>query len=305
MRSLLFALAFWLADVPERFVLFGGVVRRLKDTPHEDDPVPVLKDAANRGIATAAFSASPTHAFAAVVTGSGAGARLRAGSATTGAQADLREVGGLKGALGQPVWALTGAKDAAGAVGLITMGGRLYSFTADGRPAQRVEWQGDPGSITAISVAPDGRRVALVSGGKLYRTVLSSSVDGVVLSGPEQVLPPNLKSVTAVAWSSQTYLAVAGVRADNNRVSVIDVTVDGALSTSRLGDIGAEPVTYLAAYPENPISGTETSDSEAYVAGGEAWDVFSEPNPITRANLAGAPAGAPATVKPTTPLFLN
>jgi hypothetical protein len=297
-------LAWKLADVPERFVLFGGAVRRIKDTPHADDPVPVLKDAANKNISTAAFSSSSTHTFAAVVTGSGTGQRLRVAAAPTGDQGDLKEVGKLNGALGQPVWALTSGQDAAGAVGLVTTGGRLYSFGADGGPARRVEWQGDPGPVTAISVAPDGRRVAVVSGGKLYRTVLNSSVDGVVMSDPEQVLPPNLKSVTAVAWSSQTYLAVAGVRQDN-RVSVIDVTVDGALSITRLGDIGAEPVTYLAAYPENPISGGETSDSEAYVSGGEAWDVFSEPTPITRTFVVGPPVGGSPAVEPTAPLFLN
>ncbi|MEV4345136.1 LpqB family beta-propeller domain-containing protein [Actinoplanes sp. NPDC049596] len=299
-------LAFRLADAPERFVVFGGTVRRLKETPHADDPIPVLKDAANRGIGTVAFSASPTHTFAAAVTGSGANQRLRVASAPAGQQADLKVVNGPKGSLGQPVWAQVGVgKDATGAVGLITAGGRLYSFGADGKPAQQVEWQGDPGQITAISVAPDGRRVVLISGGRLYRTVLNSSADGVAMSKPEQVLPANLKSVTAVAWSSQTYLAVAGIRTDNDRVSVIDMTVDGAISSTKLGDIGAEPVSYLAAYPENPISGTETSDSESYVAGGEAWDVFSEATPITRANLAGPAVNAPATVKPTAPLFLN
>ncbi|SNY28682.1 LpqB family beta-propeller domain-containing protein [Paractinoplanes atraurantiacus] len=297
-------LAYFLDDSPERFVVFGGAVRRLKETPRAEEPVPVLKEAANKGITTAALSSSTTHEFAAVVTGSGSGQRLRVAAAPIGQQADLKEVK-LQGALGQPVWAQTGGTGAAGAVGLITAGGHLYSFGADGGVAQRVEWQGDPGTVTAISVAPDGRRVALVSGGRLYRTVLNSSADGVAMSGPQQVLPPNLKSVTAVAWSSQSYLAVAGVRADNNRVSVIDVTVDGALSATRLADIGAEPVSYLTAYPENPITGTETSDSEAYVAGGEAWDVFSQPNPITKANLAGPAVNAPATVKPTAPLYLN
>ncbi|MEU8814962.1 LpqB family beta-propeller domain-containing protein [Actinoplanes sp. NPDC048796] len=298
-------LGYFLDDAPERFVVFGGAVRRLKETPRAEEPVPVLKEAANRGITTAAFSATPTHTFAAVVTGAGGNQRLRVAGAPAGQQADLREVGGLKGALGQPVWAQTGTRGAAGAVGLITAGGRLYSFGPGGGAARPVEWQGDPGPVTALSVAPDGRRVALVSGGRLYRTVLNSSADGVVMSGPQQVLPPNLRSVTAVAWSSQTYLVVAGVRADNNRVSVIDVTVDGALSATRLGDIGTEPVSYLTAYPENPITGTETSDSEAYVAGGEAWDVFSQPNPITKASLAGPAVNAPATVKPTAPLYLN
>ena len=135
----------------------------------------------------------------------------------------------------------------------------------------------------------------------MYRTGIDTGGDGIALSAPEQVLPPNLTTVAAVAWSSETSLAVAGKRRDN-RFSVLDVTIDGALATTRLGDIGAQPVTYLTAYPVNPVSPPEKVASESYVAGGQAWDVFSSPTKIEAEALTGPPP-ARATGAPDAPFF--
>jgi len=294
-----------LADDPERFAVLGGVIRRFKGAPQANDPVPVLKEAANKNVAAAAISATPTRAYVAVVTGSAAGRRLRVAEAPLGQQADLKEVGDLTGSLGTPVWAqLPVGDEPTRAIGLITMNNRLYSFGAAGTRARPVEWQGDPGPISAVSVAPDGRRVAALSGGKLYLSVLNVAGDDITLSEPEQVLPPTLKSVSAVAWSSETYLVVAGAGGDD-RYAVLDVTIDGAVSTTRLADIGAERVTYLTAYPSNPVTGSERSDSEAYVAGNEAYDVLSTAWPINAGHLA-IPAGSPQNnANPTAPFFLG
>ncbi len=298
--------AYRLADTPERFALYGNTIRRLKDAPHANDPVPVIKPAANKNIASAAIAASATRSYAAVVTGTGGGQKLRVAQAPLGQQSDLREVRGVSGSLGAPVWAQVPVADDPGAVGLITMDGVIYSFGTDGANAQRVEWQGVPGAVTAISVAPDGHRVALVSGGRLYRTVLNASGDGITLSSPEQVLPPVLKTATAVSWSSETYLTVAGVR-PNDRVAILDVTIDGALAGPiRLDDIGAEPVTYLTAYPSSPVNstGSEQSDTKSFMAGNSAYDVLSEPVPITPQQLVGPVLNPPATA-PTAPFFLD
>jgi hypothetical protein len=295
-----------LADAPERFVIYNGVIRRLSESPQAVTAVPVLKPDANRDIQSAAMSRSGRQTFAAVVVTANGGQSLRVASAPVDSDADLRVVRGLSGSLGHPAWAVTTPGSAAGAVGLITANGRLYSFGLDGSPAQPVEWPGeDPGPIAAVSVAPDGYRVALVARGKLYRTVLTAGADGIALSTPEQILPPGLRSLSAVAWSSEGWLAVAGVLTENNRVSVMDMTIDGAIPYTRLSDIGRKPVTYLAAYPANPLSGEEYSDSESYVADGVAWDVLSEPLRITVADLAG-PAGSPSAGNtPSAPFFLD
>jgi hypothetical protein len=295
-----------LSDLPERFVIFNGVIRRLVGAAHATEPVPVLKAAANKNLTAAAMSSSSTHTFAAVLTGTGRNERLRVAAAATGTQADLKTVGGLSGTLGRPVWARAPDGDPRGALGLITANGRLYSFRADGSSARRVEWQGDPGPVTAVSVAPDGHRVAAVAGGNLYRTVLSVSADGASLSAPEQLLPPTLARVAAVAWSSEIYLAVAGVRPDG-RYSVLDVTTDGALEVpnSGLSDIGTVAVTYLTAYPANPVESSRNLGDEIYETSGGAWDVVgSPPERITAGEVAGSTAGQPAT-PPTAPFFMG
>nr|WP_296067335.1 LpqB family beta-propeller domain-containing protein [uncultured Actinoplanes sp.] len=296
--------AYRLADIPERFVIYNDVIRRLKDTPHDTDPIPVLKPEANRNITAAAMNASRTHAYAAVVTGSGKSQRLRVAAAPLGETADLKEVGGLSGPLGRPVWASTPDGDPRRALGLITVNGQVYSFRANGTGTQRVDWQSDPGPISSISVAPDGRRVAVVARGKLYRTVLNYSGDSFALSTPEQLLPPTLTGVAAVAWSSETRLAVAGVLADG-RYSVSDVTVDGALSVPGLPDVGTEPVTYLTAYPANPVTRASNLSAESYEAGNRAWDVQSAPVPINVDALAGPPASPRPGAGPTAPFFLG
>ncbi len=296
--------AYALADIPERFAIYNGVIHRLNGSPRESEPVPVLKPAANKGIASAAISSTGSHSFAAVVTGTGSNQTLRMGVAPADQQADLRPVRGLiGGTLGRPVWAVTSAGDRAGAVGLVTRNGQLYSFAADGSPATPVAWPGSPGPVTSVSVAPDGQRVALVSGGRLYRAVLGTAGD-ITLSPPQRIRPSNFVAVAAVAWSSETLLAVAGVR--NDRYAVIDVSLDGALATTRLSDLGTEPVTDLTAYPANPKSGREAgSIFEAYVADNAGWDVLSSFRQITAGELVDPAPNVPPGTTPTAPFFLD
>ncbi|WP_433301177.1 LpqB family beta-propeller domain-containing protein [Actinoplanes sp. CA-030573] len=296
--------AYRLADQPERFVIYNNTVRRMARSTHATDRIPVLKDADNKGIASAAMSSSDTHTYLAAVT-SGKAPKLRVAAARTGEQADLRDVPGIAGTLGRPVWATTAGGDPSNAIGLIIAGGRLYSFTADGARAKPIDWQGSPGAVTAVSVAPDGYRVAIVSGGRLYRAVLDPGGDTLSMSGPQQLVPPTFSSVTAVAWSSETFLAVAGVREDSPRYAVIDVTADGALPYTRLADIGNRAVTYLTAYPSNPVTRGENSDLESYEAAGSAWDIIGEPSKIETVDLAGAPASPAPGVSPIAPFFLT
>jgi hypothetical protein len=292
-----------LVETPQRFAVLNGVIRRIVKSPLADDPVPALRPEDNKNVAAAAMSTSATHTFAAVVA-SGKTGKLRVGSAENGKQATLREVGGLSGTLGRPAWAVTADNDPQGAVGLITANGKLYSFAPGGSAASQVEWQGEPGAITAVSVAPDGYRVAIVAGGRLYRATLDTSGDTVALGTPERLFPPIFSQVTAVAWSSETYLAVAGAAADGQRYTVVDVSVDGALKYIRISDAGGEAVTYLTAYPANPTSHRDNADTESYETAGAAWYVSSAPVKIPTGDLVGAPTNAPGGQTPTAPFYL-
>ncbi|BFU46818.1 LpqB family beta-propeller domain-containing protein [Krasilnikovia sp. MM14-A1004] len=296
--------AYRLADRPERFVVFDGRIRRLSGSAAATEPVPLLTPADNRNVRAAAISTSVSDAYAAVVVGEAGGKQsLKVGVSRLDGQAPLRKVT-LPGPLGHPSWAVTPDQRAASAFGLIPAGGALYAFTTAGGPARRIDVSVDAGPVTAVAIAPDAHRVAFVAGGRLYVSVLATSGDALQLSSPRQIRTP-LREVTAVDWSGEGWLAVAGVRADTRRVAIMDVSIDGVLEYDRLQDLGTEEVSYLTAYPANPATGRVTSNSVNYVQGGVAYDALFEAVKITVANLAEPVQNPPAGVAPTAPFFLN
>jgi len=295
--------AYALAAAPERFLIYNSQIRRMSRSPNATEAVPLLRPEDNRNVRAAALAGAGGRRFVALVVTAAGKQELRVGAAEAEAKADLTKVPLPKGATGQPVWAITSADGRVPAVGLITVGGRLYSFSTDS-PAL-IEVDGASDGISAMAVAPDGRRLALVSGGRLAIAALSISGDGVRMVTPRQVLTAPLRRVSAVDWSSETGLAVAGPRADKNRVAIIEMTMDGTSVSERLGDIGTEGVSYLTAYPVSPVSGTDSSNTIAYVANGDAFDVLSGPVRIGVADLADPVSNPPSGVKPTAPFFLR
>ncbi|HWS31772.1 MAG TPA: LpqB family beta-propeller domain-containing protein [Actinoplanes sp.] len=295
---------------PERFVIFDRTIRRLAERRIDDpdrgsvDGVPGLATADNKDVSRAALSTAGPLMYAALVTGTGKTERLRVGGAQAVETIALRQVTGLPSGIGHPVWAITPEDRVDSAVGLVIAGGKLWRFRGQGGPAQQVSWPGEAGPITAISVAPDGHRAALVVGGRLYRAVLTISGDGLALTGMQQLDPP-LKTVTAVDFSGEGWLTVAGERNDNGRVTITDVSIDGALQSPVLADIGREPVLYVTSYPANPSLSRRNGTSVLYSTRDYAWEALSTNVQITEADLAG-PAGQPREgVEPTAPLFLN
>jgi hypothetical protein len=294
-----------LAEEPERFVVFNGQIRRLKSSAYASDAVPVLAPSANRNIKYAALSSTDSHTYAAVVVDDGGKVTLQVAGVHNGDQAPLRKVD-LNGTLGHPVWAVTPEEPPGGATGLITASGRLYRFTAGGGRAQVIDWPGGgPPSISAVAVPPDAHRIALVVGGRLYLSVLSTGGDGLQL-GATQEIPTPMSQVTAVDWSSEGWLVVGGTREDTGRVAIVDMTIDGALTSYRLKDLGTEQISYLTSYPASPVeNGRETSDSVAYVAGDAAYDALADATRITATDLAQPVANPPSGAVPTAPLFLH
>ena len=295
--------SYGLVDNPERFVVYEGKIRRLSRSAYPAEPVPVLPADANRNIVMAALSSSDRRTYAAVVVTEGGKQQLRVAGVPTGERAALRTVT-VPGALGHPVWAVTPVEPQGGAIGLVPAGGRLFSFSAAGGAARPIAWPG-PGrpAISMIAVAPDGRRAALIAGPRLYLTVLVPGGDGLQLAPPVEVRTP-MRAVTAVDWSSEGWLVVAGTGPDN-RVAITDITLDGARTSSRLDDLGTERISYLTAYPVNPVSGKEHSDSVAYAAGAGAYDALTEATRIGPRDLVNPPANSPAGAAPTAPLFLR
>ncbi|BCJ44586.1 hypothetical protein GCM10010168_13990 [Actinoplanes ianthinogenes] len=302
-----------LVDEPERFVVYAGKIRRISGQPWSVNPVPVLKQEENKDVRSAAISATPKRTFAAVVVKSGKGEALRVASAVPGAQAPLQPISGLAGTLREPVWAVTGdgSADGApdGALGLIIANDKLYAFPAGKGAARQIPWTGPGTRITSVAVSPDGRRVALVVDGKLYRASLSPGGEAPSMGTPQQLRPASLDTVSAVDFSSEGWLTVAGVR-DNQRVTIEDVSIDGALEGERLRDLGSTAVDSLSVYPAGPLesdrfNGRAFSRSVCYTSDGKAWEALSQPALIDAAKVAGPPVNQPAGTVPLAPFYLE
>ncbi|AEV81965.1 Lipoprotein lpqB [Actinoplanes sp. SE50] len=291
-------------DNPDKFVVYDGRIHRVTGAANTPDQVPVLRPEDNKDIRAAAMSSSGSHVFAAVVAGKGD--TLQVASAETGAQAALQPISGMPGPLGQPAWAITYRDDVAeGAIGLIPAGGRLYSFSAVKGEAQLIPWTGQGTRITAVAVAPDGRRVVLVVDGKLYRASLTTGGDTPALGSPQQIRPVGLDAVTAVGFSSEGWLSVAGPRASDKRATIIDMSIDGAFSSSAGPDLGEQPVDAISVYPANPTI-LSRSRWVSYTAGGKAWELLSKATLIGVDRLSGLPSSGAAPDKtPTAPFYLE
>jgi lipoprotein LpqB-like beta-propeller protein/sporulation and spore germination protein len=295
--------SYGLTENPERFVVYEGRIRRLSRSAYPADPVPVLPVEANRNILMAALSRSNDRSYAAVVVNDRGKAVLSVASARPGERATLRTVA-VPGALGRPVWAVTPVEPEGGGIGLVPAGGRLYSFGAAGGAARPVVWPGaGRPAISVVAVAPDGHRVALVAGGRLYLSVLVAGGDGLQLAPPMEVRTP-MSKLTAVDWSSEGWLVVGGT-GPGDRVAITDITLDGARISPRLDDLGTEQISYLTAYPANPVNLQQHSDSVAYAAGGGAYDALAEATKISFRDLVNPPASSPNGATPTAPLFLR
>jgi hypothetical protein len=297
--------AYALAATPERFLIYNSQIRRMSRTPNATEAVPVLRPEANRAVRAAALAGAGTRRFAALVVAVAGKQELRLGATVAEERVNLTRVRLPAGVTGQPAWAITSADPHIPAVGLITVNGRLYSFSTDDRTVSAVGGVGGLRNISTVAVAPDGRRLALVAGGRLWTAVLSTSGDGVQLVQPVQVPTAGLRQVSAVDWSSEAWLTVAGARSDRNRVAIFEMSLDGAEVRSRLDDIGTQSVSYLAAYPVSPVSGSDSSDTVAYVADGGAFDVLSGPVRIGVAELAVPVPNPPPGAEPTAPFFLR
>ncbi len=302
--------AAWRAEtLPERFCVVGGQVRRMRTSLHPVDPVPVIDDADNHDIRYAALIRADPTGYAALVTEEGGKPYLRVGSAVPGRETQFSNAA-LPSPAGRPVWSAANAADdgrPGGASGMVVAGGQLFGFASDQPEPRVVEWQeAPPGSITAVAVAPDGARIAVIAAGQLYVAAVLPGGAGQRI-GPPRAVGAQMRDLSAVDWSSESSVVVAGVRKDTARVALSDVSIDGVSQVYRLPDLGTFAVGYLAAYPANPVAGNgDAADAVAYVAENNlAYDALTSPQRIEADDVAGPLPSPGANVpQPTAPFFL-
>jgi hypothetical protein len=292
------------AETPERFVVYNGQVRRLAQSVNPTLPVPGLTPELNRNVVAAALSTNGTRSYAALVVDEKGGRQaLRVATSWNGQPPVVRRLPLSGTADGRPVWAATpDGADTGGAVGLVVVGRRIHSFGTGSTAPRVVSWPGGPARVDSVSVAADGHRVAVVAGGRLYLSVLTTDDSGMKMS-EARVVPTQLQQLTAVDWSSESSVVVAGTGGADRR-AIADVSIDGAVQTNRQPDLGEATITHLVAYPANPVTGVD-ANSVAYMAGGIAYDVLGAPKPIVVADLAGPTPSPAAGQRPVNPFFLN
>ena len=167
--------------------------------------------------------------------------------------------------LGRPVW-IPGAQP----IALVTANGRLYSAAPGDKAATNVTPHGFD-NITAVSVAPDGRRIAFIADGHV-------EVAQIIVAGTSVSVDPEPRTLllraglvaAGVAWGSDTGLYVVGALGDNPFVT--QVTADGVIAEDRSANVPGLDPTDVVSYPVDNSSEVYvvTSQGVRNIAGQEA-----------------------------------
>ncbi|SCE71404.1 LpqB family beta-propeller domain-containing protein [Micromonospora mirobrigensis] len=288
-----------LVEEAQRFCVYDGAVHPL-DFPGEPAGVVPLATAENHDVVSAGLSRAEDEILAAlVVTGADRKLRLRVGTGVKPVTVFNTDAGRYA-TMGRPVWLRPLRKEQPH--GLVVADNRLYSFDQSAKltPVALTV----PGPVTAVAVALDGRRIAVIVGGRLH--VAAVNLDGgVVSAGPARALPTSLTGLTAVDWAGENSLIAGGLSAGpaGRRPALHEVGVDGALETSLKPDVGAQ-VTHLAAYPTNPVA-PQPANAVMYEVNGVSWanNPFETIKRDQVLDVAQPPAGSRAS-NPTAPFFL-
>ncbi|MEV4655496.1 LpqB family beta-propeller domain-containing protein [Micromonospora sp. NPDC049301] len=227
---------------PQRFGVYEGAIRPLDFVGEPSGAVPLAAEV-NRNIVSANLARADGRVLAAlVVTGGKGRQRLAVGTG--------REPGpGLNrsaleySSVSRPVWLRT--VDPRPGRGLVVADGRLYRFDEAAQMFQ-VPLNLPTAEVTAVAASLDGQRVALIAGGRLYVAAVNLDGGGVSI-GPPRPLVTSLTGLSAVDWSSEGRLVVAG---SAGQPAIYEISVDGTLETPLKTDVGAK-VNHLTAYPTN------------------------------------------------------
>jgi hypothetical protein len=133
---------------------------------------------------------------------------------------------------------------------LIAAGGVLYDVAPDG--SKRDIQLSTPGNVTAVAVAPDGARVALVTDRGVFVAPLDTKATSIGTA--RELYLPGVTDVRGVGWVYEHRLVVASAGA--GAAALTDVAIDnGYLKAINLSNLGGAQLTQVSALPGNPIDG--------------------------------------------------
>lgn len=180
--------------------------------------------------------------------------------------ADTMATGLVATEMSRPVWLSHPDGDA-----LIAADGDLYRFSPDHEPS-RVPVPGMTEEITALAVAPDGRRMAMVAADELYVASMVRRDDGSLGVNTPRRLPTSAGQLAGVTFLQEEWLAVVGQQ-DDGRSRLYELTIDGAYERELPnGDLGAPPtVTNVVGYPGDALSTISQRGDIMYEADGQVY----------------------------------
>lgn len=133
---------------------------------------------------------------------------------------------------------------------LVAAGGQLYDVEAEGTVRQvAVPASHGAGAVTAVAVAPDGRRLAMIAGGRALVFTVDPETAPVSLSTPRDLALGTLTNPQAVAWTLEHQVIVAGAAA------LVEVSVDNARRNPIAVGIDKTQLVGVACVPRSPIDG--------------------------------------------------
>jgi hypothetical protein len=140
---------------------------------------------------------------------------------------------------------------------LIAVDGTLYEVALDGqiRPVPNA-----PGGVTAVSVAPDGARVALVTAGGPVVAALDATAAWVSIGPTRSLYVTNLPKIGGIGWLYEDRLVMGGESA------MVEVAIDnGRVERIAPANLARAQVTELSAVPGSPF---EANRGNVVVAAG-------------------------------------
>ena len=203
----------------------------------------VLNSAKNTNVVAAAVNGSASSAALVRAVGKNESLWIRRPS---GSARDFVQVGGLVGkSMTRPQF----VTQPTGAV-VVAVDGQLKLVDAQNHVHPIKLPSGIP-NISAFSIAPDAHRIAFISDGKLYFSVIPVDILKMTPAQPI-VIGPSLTTATTVAWSSTSQLVVGGQDGSTGRIA--ELNVDGSLDPPGFTrEYGSVKILQVAAYCYDPL----------------------------------------------------
>ncbi|WP_327008371.1 LpqB family beta-propeller domain-containing protein [Dactylosporangium sp. NBC_01737] len=299
----------------EKFVVDGNVAEvRPVDMPAGGPPELFAPGPFNTGVVSATINRAHTKAALVRKVANSTGRQLYVSVPGSAADPKYVVVSDIPASatLSRPAWINRPAQRF-----LIADGTRLWAVTPPARAGEAAKAEVVPGinelaitNVSAFSVAPDGRRIALIVGNKAWIAVLRIE-NGRLSLGEQHLVATSLGDNQAIGWITETTLAIGGRANPANGLfsegsySLISTSIDGTgempLPLLKPTATGAYTVSQLSVRTNDPTDSLQQV-LVLFEANQVARVVFADDTPDIKLTNDNPKPGASATQAPKPPL---